>query len=137
MAPQAAKRAASVYDELSLPELLTLPAGLLVLAGAALFLFNNLLRMAADFGSKAFAKQGAWQAAVQPAFAAARPVLAALFGGATGGGGLKVDLAALLLAALLIVAVGLWRSVLVATQLLRAQNAALIQAAAADDARRD
>ena len=85
--------------------------------------------MTAEFGSKAWAKGGAAQAAVQPYFAMARPVLGAIFGSATGSGGLKVDLTALLLCAILIVLAGAWRSLHIATQLLRAQ------AKAADDKR--
>ena len=129
MAP--ATRAVKVYDELALPELIMLPAGLVVLSGVALFLLNNLLRMTAEFGSKAWAKGGPAQAAVQPYFAMARPVLGAIFGSATGSGGLKVDLTALLLCAILIVLAGAWRSLHIATQRLRAQQ----QAKAADGKR--
>lgn len=123
MAPTRPARAAKIYDEIAVPELILVPVALISIAGVALFLFGNLLRMVSDFGKSSFAKQGALQAQVQPIFAAARPALAAIFGGVAGTGGLKVDLTALLLTAILIVLAGMWRGQLIANQLLRKQLA--------------
>ena len=124
MAPaRTGTRAAKVYDELGVPELILVPAVLLSIAGVALFLFGNILRMMSDFGKASFAKQGAIQAQVQPIFAAARPAMAAIFGGVAGAGGLKVDLSTLLLTAVLLVLVGIWRGQYIANQLLRKQLA--------------
>jgi len=90
------------------------------IAALSVFSLNNLLRLIGTFSAKAFAKQGAWQKQVQTALEYVKPVVDNLFGASATTGGFKVELTHLLLAAVLIALVGIWRTLHINGQLAKA-----------------
>lgn len=97
-------------SDMSIPELLMTPVFLLLGGGAALFLFNQFFRVFAMLSANEFAKTGgAVGKAIQPYLKQAKPVIEQLFGSKVWDG-FKVDLTHIILAAILIVLIGIWRS---------------------------
>jgi len=77
-------------------------------AGAlSLFTFNNALKFIGSAASKSFAAGGGIQKTIQPYAAAIKPVVDNIFGGSS----FQVKLEHILLAAIVIVLIGIWRSV--------------------------
>jgi hypothetical protein len=105
-------------------------------AAVSLLTVGNFVRAVAAFSTKAFARGGAWQAAVQPYAEAVKPLVDSVLGGfaaTSGSGSAGASIApraeAVLLMALLIVAAGVWRALHNAN--VRAEAAATAVAVAA------
>lgn len=79
----------------------------LVAGALSLFTFNNALKFIGTAASKSFASGGGIQKTIQPYAAAIKPVVDNIFGGAA----FQVKLEHILLAAIVIVLIGIWRSI--------------------------
>jgi hypothetical protein len=101
--------------------LLLLPPVFLGLGAGVLLLLSYTFKGITIAASKTFAGQGPLQKAVQPYIAQyVKPAVESLFGSTLATGGFAVRLEHLLLAAILIVLLGIWRSIAIQTEAIKA-----------------
>lgn len=123
---------AAVYDELGLPEATIVALGFTLVGAMALMVLRNSLVLLLSYAPKAMALRSTLGRYLQPVAELAKPVVETMFGSAT----LTVKLEHVLLVALLIVLVGMWRTTYTNGQLLRRlaeRDASEAAAVAGDD----
>jgi hypothetical protein len=101
--------------------LILLPPVFLSLGAGVLLLLSYTFKGVNIAASKSFAGQGPVQKAVQPYIAQyVKPAVENLFGSNLSSGGFSVRLEHLLLCAILIVLLGIWRSIAIQTEAVKA-----------------
>ena len=109
---------APLGDEASASDLFVFAFGYIVLATFGLWAVHHGFRALTIASASAFAKQGEWQAAVQPVLAVAKTQLEVVFGALAK---VHVSIDTVLLFAILVALLGIWRSVALANELTRAE----------------
>jgi uncharacterized membrane protein len=111
--------AKSRYSELGFLELLMIATAFIAAGAVSIFTFNNFLRAVSSFSKPAVSKVGTASVlkSIQPYLEKAKPFVDAIFGANIP----SPDLQHFLLAAILIVLIGVWRTVHIQNQIAAEQ----------------
>jgi len=106
---------ANVYEELGMPEAALVAVAFTLMGAVVMLSVRNMLTLLLSYAPKVMAARSSVGKYLQPVAEVVKPVVESVFGGAT----LTIKLEHVLLTALLVVLVGMWRTSYVNSQLLR------------------